>query len=89
MRKRDHEKELEAMAERAFDTTLAAGGTIEEAQKAAERAYQEAAWPLLLSELVREGCLEIVGRREDGELIYRRTDKSEPDDDDYNEPVQQ
>ena len=91
MRKRDHEGKLEAMAERTFDTTLAASGAIEEAQAAAEKAYQDAAWPLLLSELVREGVLEIVGRREDGELVYQRTDKTEPDDgdDDSNKPVQQ
>lgn len=69
-----------AAAERAYDATIAAGGTPAAAEKAALEAANDASWPSILAEAMRSGVLEIVGVREDGEIIYRRTELAEPGD---------
>ena len=79
MTRRDQDR-IRAAAEKAYDATIAAGGTVEAAMNAAERAAQDASWRSILAEAVRTGILEIVGAREDGEIIYRRTELAEPDD---------
>ena len=84
MNTRDQDR-IRAAAEKVYDATIAAGGTVEAATNAAERAAQDASWPSIRADAVRSGILEIVGAREDGEIIYRRTELAEPD----NNPVQQ
>jgi hypothetical protein len=64
-----------AKAERVYKDTLAAGGTVEEAEKA----YNDACWKAAFSDLVRMGCMKAVGVDKNGETIWRKV-ANPPDD---------